>query len=863
MIIAKSQTITSWAKMAPLGDDFAAREGASMASYNGELYILGGNDNAWGGKDFAKYNPITKKLTKLKSFIYTTNPLNQGLFEVGGKLYTYQQSSIYIYNFTSGNWTSVNIGSVGLTQRCGGGFVIGTTIYFIDEGSKMMAFDTLTNTAVIKASRPYSGAGFAAFSIGTKGYMVGVAGHSDNFWEYDSQSDLWIFKGHLPKEISYGIGISLNGKGYVGLGTYVLGTTLTYNLQWYEYNPENNTWTNKSDYSLNNTNRGVRNTSVAKIGNDLYFYGGGSSTSQPYNSFLRSYNTTSDTWTFIDWLGENRFQAAGFYYNDKIYVVGGYDGVGVYRDAIHEYDIQTNQWKKIANTNPYNFLFNSYNAAVLNNKLYQIGGYSPQNVSPGSPFSKQVLCYDLVTNMWSQKSDFPDGERGYVFTCLYDNQLYAFGGSYYGTSRSSSSKYNEQSDTWSYIASAPVGISKDKGWFSVLGDYLYYFGIVPGTSYLNVYRYSFINDNWETVSYQQLSSSGISDTFSNNNKLYFYLDGGEIKEFDTVTNTFKNDEALGNIPFSSTNQLIVSTPDGVYFGFGRRYEYPSAHNSNSWTKLRFGAGVSTETGTYQTGYYDDEIGDENYNPTCGMGGFTTGINRSGSLYDFKGNLFASVHNGYGLCLKVGSRPLSQTYYTHIESNKRKSYLNKSFIVGYNNTPNKLRFYFTSQELQAFVDDFNTIYETTQTINDIKIINISTTYQTNADFDPTNNSSFPTRKSLSYTLQNYGADEYFEIPETTLYEGEIHLYLEKEELSVNDTTKKTISIYPNPVKNIVNINSPEIVTSYEIYSLEGKKLLFEQKDNVSKIDVSKLPTGNYMLKLQTNKGEETFKIIKSN
>ncbi|WP_089768337.1 T9SS type A sorting domain-containing protein [Epilithonimonas hominis] len=33
--------------------------------------------------------------------------------------------------------------------------------------------------------------------------------------------------------------------------------------------------------------------------------------------------------------------------------------------------------------------------------------------------------------------------------------------------------------------------------------------------------------------------------------------------------------------------------------------------------------------------------------------------------------------------------------------------------------------------------------------------------------------------------------------------------------------------------------------------------------MSKIDVSILPTGNYILKLKTEKGEETFKIIKSN
>lgn len=155
MIVTNAQTVTSWAKMAPLGDDFAARKDASMASYNGELYILGGYDNAGGGKDFAKYNPVTKQLTKLKSFDYRiSNPLGQGLFEVNGKLYLANEGDIKIYDIAGGNWQSLSILNSTGFGRSGGGFVIGTTIYFIDEHSTMIAYDTVTNTAVKKADKP-------------------------------------------------------------------------------------------------------------------------------------------------------------------------------------------------------------------------------------------------------------------------------------------------------------------------------------------------------------------------------------------------------------------------------------------------------------------------------------------------------------------------------------------------------------------------------------------------------------------------------------------------------------------------------------------------------------------------------------
>lgn len=343
----------------------------------------------------------------------------------------------------------------------------------------------------------------------------------------------------------------------------------------------------------------------------------------------------------------------------------------------------------------------------------------------------------------------------------------------------------------------------------MLGDYLYYF---DNKSKPSVYRYSFINDTWETLATNIESNSNYNsfNVFAYNNKIYihyktsYYSDSRPIiKEYNLITNQVQNTDISVNIPFAAQEQLVVSTPDGVYFGFGNRYEYPSAHNSNSWTKLRFDAGVSTETGTYQTGYYDDELGDENYNPACSMGGTGTG-----SLYDFKGNLFASIYDGYGPCIKVGSRPLSQAYYTHIENNKRKTYLNKSFVVGAKNDAGKLRLYFTSQELQAFVDNFNSLYGTAQTINDIKIINTST-YPSPSDFDPTNNTSFTTKKILGYTLANYGSDKYFEIPETTLYEGEIHLYLESDDtLAAAERDKKQINVYPNPVRNIININSQD-------------------------------------------------------
>ena len=72
---------------------------------------------------------------------------------------------------------------------------------------------------------------------------------------------------------------------------------------------------------------------------------------------------------------------------------------------------------------------------------------------------------------------------------------------------------------------------------------------------------------------------------------------------------------------------------------------------------------------------------------------------------------------------------------------------------------------------------------------------------------------------------------------------------------------SINIYPNPIAETLFINSKDAVTEYQIYSLEGRKLISGEDENLSQIDVSKLSPGNYIVKLKTKDGEQSYKIIK--
>lgn len=71
--------------------------------------------------------------------------------------------------------------------------------------------------------------------------------------------------------------------------------------------------------------------------------------------------------------------------------------------------------------------------------------------------------------------------------------------------------------------------------------------------------------------------------------------------------------------------------------------------------------------------------------------------------------------------------------------------------------------------------------------------------------------------------------------------------------------KSTTIYPNPAKDVVNIQTKEKINSVEIYSLTGQKILTNSTD---KVNVSHLNKGIYVVKILLENGKtETHKLIK--
>ena len=84
----------------------------------------------------------------------------------------------------------------------------------------------------------------------------------------------------------------------------------------------------------------------------------------------------------------------------------------------------------------------------------------------------------------------------------------------------------------------------------------------------------------------------------------------------------------------------------------------------------------------------------------------------------------------------------------------------------------------------------------------------------------------------------------------------------EDLGVADLSSFDFAYYPNPVKDVLNINSQKAVQSVEVYNLTGQRVMSESIVNQGQIDVSKLTTGTYVFRVTLEDGQvETFKIVK--
>lgn len=83
-----------------------------------------------------------------------------------------------------------------------------------------------------------------------------------------------------------------------------------------------------------------------------------------------------------------------------------------------------------------------------------------------------------------------------------------------------------------------------------------------------------------------------------------------------------------------------------------------------------------------------------------------------------------------------------------------------------------------------------------------------------------------------------------------------------QLSISENELLTVLLAPNPVKNKFHIQSQTILKTVMLYNLLGQKILEQHfNDTQLSIDITTLTSGSYILKVYSDVGQKTLRIIK--
>lgn len=115
-----------------------------------------------------------------------------------------------------------------------------------------------------------------------------------------------------------------------------------------------------------------------------------------------------------------------------------------------------------------------------------------------------------------------------------------------------------------------------------------------------------------------------------------------------------------------------------------------------------------------------------------------------------------------------------------------------------------------------------------------------------------------RNDLKAVILKYNSWNYSWDPQNPV--GNIHLMTNISDLENSNQQEDGLEIYPNPARSVVNFKTENEIKAVEVYDLSGKTLMKSLKLSGKSFDISQLQIGNYILRITTNKGVVTKKIV---
>jgi N-acetylneuraminic acid mutarotase len=232
----------------------------------------------------------------------------------------------------------------------------------------------------------------------------------------------------------------------LGNQLYVVGAVPGF----YAYNPASNSWS-----TLNTPPSSASFPAVAGDGNStIYVAGGCVNGCQQTSSSLEIYDASSGTWSFGPSMNTARQGAVGAVLNGKFYVVSGTSGVsggyGTEFTSMEVYDPAVpNAWTTLSAQLP--LAREEAGAAVINGKLYVVGGFARTSGSGAGSDTGELDVFDPVAGSWATRAPMPIAVQQPAIAVL-NGQLHVLGGDAAGAAHQ---VYDPSSDSWTTAAPLP------------------------------------------------------------------------------------------------------------------------------------------------------------------------------------------------------------------------------------------------------------------------------------------------------------------------------------------------------------------------------------------------------------------------
>ncbi len=284
---------------------------------------------------------------------------------------------------------------------------------------------------------------------------------------------------------------------------------------------------------------------------------GDSKISPPGYTYTGNYVRTQAAWSEKTPMPTARGSLTAAVVNGRIYAIGGYSEAE-YTAVNEEYDPATNTWAIKA---PMPTARSSLAAAGVNGKIYAIGGYE----GFGSHLDKNEE-YDPVTNTWAIKAPMPTA-RSFLAAAVVSNKIYAIGGYVQPSYLSTNEEYNPATNTWATMADMTSARRSHAA--AVLNNVIHVFGgqspgriLAKHESYAPSSPSWFVYDDMPTPRYQ-LAAVELD------NKIYVIggSDGFKLAR-NEVYHSFTHSWSTGPDMLTARNGLAAAVVNGKIYVFG-------------------------------------------------------------------------------------------------------------------------------------------------------------------------------------------------------------------------------------------------------------------------------------------------------